>query len=61
MWFIEKAKGANEKKKKKEMLSTPYFCKFSVIMLMFRCLVFAKFASYNFAQKRCLGRFLLNV
>lgn len=35
--------------KEKEMLFTPYFCNFSVILLMF--IVFVKFASYNFAKK----------
>lgn len=37
------------------MLSTPYFCNFSVILLTFR--VFAKFASYNFVKKGALAGF----
>lgn len=45
--------------KEKEMLSTPYFCNFSVILLMFRA--FAKFASYNFAQKKMPWQVLLNM
>lgn len=44
--------------KEKEMLSSHCFCNFSVILLVFR--VFAKFASYNFAKKLCLARFLLD-
>lgn len=39
------------------MLSTPYFCNFSVILLI---RVFAKFASYNFAQKKMPRQALLN-